>query len=123
MEPGDEVVLFEPFFLLYGPHVALAGGKAKVVRLQPPNFTFDAAELEHAFCAQTKLVIFNTPHNPTGHVATEAELRLLASLCIQYNVVALSDEVYENVVFSGHRYVGYPYVLFIGTVAMVLRVV
>ncbi|GAP63162.1 N-succinyldiaminopimelate aminotransferase [Ardenticatena maritima] len=105
VNPGDEVVLFEPFYDSYRPAVEMAGGNVRVVTLRPPTFAPDPDELRAAFSARTKAIVVNTPHNPTGHVFTEEELRLIAELCQEHDVVAITDEVYEHIVFEGHRHV------------------
>lgn len=104
VNPGEEVVIFEPYFPWYLPHVKLAEGVAKVVTLKPPHFQLERKELESVFSDKTKLVLFNTPHNPTGHVATKEELEMLAELCIKHDVVAISDEVYECVTFGEKKH-------------------
>lgn len=105
VNPGDEVVLFEPFYDSYRPAVEMAGGNVRVVTLRPPTFAPDPDELRAAFSARTKAIVVNTPHNPTGHVFTEEELRLIAELCQEHDVVVVTDEVYEHIVFEGHRHV------------------
>lgn len=105
LDPGDEVVLFEPFYPFMLGAVHLAGAIPRVVRLNAPDFEIDHAALEAA-CAspRAKMVVLNSPHNPTGHVATAAELALVARLCARHDLLALSDEVYEHAVFDGtHR--------------------
>ncbi len=107
VDPGDEVVFFEPFFPWYLPCIRLAGGVPRPVMLQPPDFDLGAAEaaVRAAFSPRTKLCIVNTPHNPTGRVASAAELELVASLCREHDAVCLSDEVYEACIYPGgaHR--------------------
>ncbi|MDQ7030307.1 MAG: methionine aminotransferase [Ardenticatenia bacterium] len=104
INPGDEVILFEPFYDSYLPAVRMAGGKARVVTLRPPDFRVPADELRAAFGPRTRAIIVNTPHNPTGHVFTRQELALIAELCHAHDVVAITDEVYEHIVFDGHRH-------------------
>lgn len=109
INPGDEVVLFEPYYDSYLAGVAMAGGVARVVTLRAPSgpggeFTFDEAELRRAFTPRTRAILVNTPHNPTGKVFTRAELTLIAELCQHHGVIALCDEVYEHLIFEpGHR--------------------
>lgn len=105
IEPGDEVVLFEPLYDAYLPLVKRAGGIPKFVKLKPPHWRFDEAMLADAFSSKTKVVLFNNPLNPAGVVYTRAELELLASFCIKHNAIALCDEVWEHVVFDGLRHV------------------
>jgi len=111
VNPGDEVVLFEPFYDSYLAGIELAGGVAKLVTLRPPDalhpnqFCFDEAELRAAFSAKTKLFLLNTPNNPTGKVFTRSELEQIAALCEEHDVVALSDEVYEHLVYVPAQHV------------------
>ena len=105
IEPGDEVVLFEPLYDAYLPLVKRAGGIPKFVKLKPPHWRFDEAMLADAFSPKTKVVLFNNPLNPAGVVYTRAELELLASFCIKHDAIALCDEVWEHVVFDGLRHV------------------
>jgi aminotransferase len=105
LDPGEEVVLFEPFYESYAPAVTLAGGVPRYVALRPPAWEVDLDELRRAFGPNTKAVIVNSPHNPTGKVFAEHELEAIAALCRQSNALAISDEVYEHVVFDGRRHV------------------
>jgi N-succinyldiaminopimelate aminotransferase len=102
LNPGDEVVLFEPFYDSYRACVALAGATARFVALrrERDRFVFDPDELRAAFTPRTRAILVNTPHNPTGKVYTAEELRLIADLCIERGVVAITDEVYERLVYS-----------------------
>ncbi|NNE74758.1 MAG: pyridoxal phosphate-dependent aminotransferase [Acidimicrobiales bacterium] len=107
-EPGDEVVLFEPYYDSYAATVALAGASRKVVPLRPDaegRYEFDPAELRAAISDRTKAILFNTPHNPTGKVFTAEETAFVAALCIEHDLIAITDEVYEHLVFDGrvHR--------------------
>src|SRR3954451_1119734 len=102
-EPGDEVVTFEPFYDSYAACIAMAGAERRVVTLRPPDWAVDADELAAAFSARTRLVLLNTPHNPTGKVFSRAELELIASHCRKRDVLAVSDEVYEHLVFEGEH--------------------
>jgi N-succinyldiaminopimelate aminotransferase len=104
IKPGDEVVVFQPMYDAYAPLVARAGGVLRVVRLQPPDWRFDAAMLEAAFSARTRVAILNTPLNPTGTVVDRRQLELLAQFCVRGDVVALCDEVWEHVVFDGRTH-------------------
>ena len=101
IEPGDEVVLFQPMYDAYLPLVRRAGGVAKFVTLKPPRWTFDAADLAAAFSDRTRVVLFNNPLNPTGVVYGRQSLEILARACVKYDVIALCDEVWEHVVFDG----------------------
>jgi N-succinyldiaminopimelate aminotransferase len=105
VDPGDEVIIFEPYFDTYVPNVHFVGGVPRYYQLRPPAWGIDAAELEALFSDKTKLIIVNTPHNPTGKVFTQAELQLIADLCHKYDVVALVDEVYEHLVFDDAEHV------------------
>ncbi len=104
VNPGDEVVIFEPFYENYGPDVILAGAAPRYVSLRDPDFSIDADELAAAFGPCTKAVIINTPHNPTGKVFTRAELELIAGFCRRYDTLAITDEIYEHIIFgdAGH---------------------
>jgi N-succinyldiaminopimelate aminotransferase len=109
VDPGDEVILFEPFYDSYTANVVMAGGVPRYVLLRPPDAThltwwFDREELAAAFGPRTKLIVVNTPHNPTGKVFTRAELEYIAELCQRHDVLALADEVYEHIVFGPARH-------------------
>ena len=105
VRPGDEVVLFEPMYDAYLPLVRLAGGIPRFVKLKPPHWGFDAAMLAEVFSEKTRAVIFNNPLNPTGTVYDRAQLALLAEACVAHDVIAITDEVWEHVVFDGRRHV------------------
>ena len=105
VNPGDEVIVFEPTYDSYLPCVQMAGGRARAVRLQPPSWDFDPAELRAAFSPRTKLVVLNTPHNPTGKVWSSAELDLLAELCQEHDVLVMTDEVYSEITLDGAAHV------------------
>jgi N-succinyldiaminopimelate aminotransferase len=102
-DPGDEVVVFEPTYDTYTAAIALAGARQRVVTLQEPGWSFDADALRGAFSNRTKVLILNSPHNPTGKVFTREELSLLAELCVEHDVVAVTDEVYEHLVYDGEH--------------------
>lgn len=104
VDPGDEVLTFEPFYDSYPACAALAGARLRAVPLRPPGFGFDDAELAAAFNAKTRMFVLNTPHNPTGRVFTEAECRRIADLCREHDCWLLTDEVYEHLVFPGHAH-------------------
>jgi aspartate/methionine/tyrosine aminotransferase len=105
IDPGDEVILFEPFYENYGPDAILAGGEPKYVRMREPDWRFDPDELTRAFTNRTRAIVINSPNNPTGKVFTRDELQLIADLCRRWDVLAISDEIYERVVFGGHTHV------------------
>jgi len=105
IEPGDEVVLFQPMYDAYLPLVRRAGGVAKFVTLKPPHWTFDEVDLAAAFSARTRVVLFNNPLNPTGVVYDREALALLARFCVKYDAIALCDEVWEHVIFDGRAHV------------------
>jgi N-succinyldiaminopimelate aminotransferase len=105
IEPGDEVVLFQPLYDAYLPMVRRAGGVPRFVRLTPPDWRITAEALAEAFTERTRLVVFNNPHNPTARMFDGEELRLLAEACVAHDALALSDEVWEHVVFDGRRHV------------------
>lgn len=105
VNPGDEVILFEPYYDSYLPSVQMAGGVPRVYTLRPPDWAIDRDELAALFSDKTKLIVVNTPHNPTGKVYTEAELRLIAELCQAHDVIAVVDEVYEYIIFDGLQHV------------------
>lgn len=103
-EPGDEVVTFEPYYDSYAASIAMAGATRRVVTLRTPDYHFDADELRAAIGPKTKMVLLNSPHNPTGKVFDDDELRLIAELCCEHDLVAVTDEVYEHLVYEGsHR--------------------
>jgi N-succinyldiaminopimelate aminotransferase len=104
IEPGDEVVLFQPMYDAYLPLVKRAGGVPKLVRLQPPHWRFDEEMLAAAFSPKTKVVLLNNPLNPAGNVMPREDLELLARFCTKFDAVAVCDEVWEHVVFDGHRH-------------------
>jgi aspartate/methionine/tyrosine aminotransferase len=105
IDPGDEVIIFQPFYENYGPDAQLTGAKPVWVRLRPPDWSFDPDELRRAFGPRTKAIIINTPNNPTGKVFTREELTLIAELCQQHNVCALSDEIYEYIQFTDRPHI------------------
>ncbi len=104
ISPGDEVVVFQPLYDAYLPLIERAGGVARFVRLEPPSFRITEEALERVFSERTRLVVLNTPANPSAVVHDAAELALLASYCERYDVVAVSDEVWEHVVFDGRAH-------------------
>ncbi len=104
IDPGDEVIVIEPFYDIYVPIVETAGGKAVYVPLQPPEWTIDEAALRAAFNERTRAIVINTPNNPTGRVFSDEELNLITELCIQYDAICVSDEVYEHLTYDGVRH-------------------
>jgi aspartate/methionine/tyrosine aminotransferase len=105
LDPGDEVVIFEPFYENYGPDTILAGAVPRNVSLHPPNWTFDQAELAAAFSDRTRGIVVNTPNNPTGKVFSREELETIGALCTKWGVVAFTDEIYEHITYDGARHV------------------
>jgi len=105
VDPGEEVIVFEPYYENYGPDAVLASASPRYVTLHPPNWTFDEAELRQAFNENTKAIIINTPHNPTGKVFTHAELALIAELCQKWDVLAFTDEIYEHILYDGAKHI------------------
>jgi aspartate/methionine/tyrosine aminotransferase len=105
INPGDEVIIFEPFYENYGPDVIVSGAKPVYVVLHEPQFTFDPAELRRAFGPRTKAIILNTPHNPTGRVFTAAELDAIAALAVEFDCYCVTDEIYEHIVYDGREHI------------------
>jgi aspartate/methionine/tyrosine aminotransferase len=105
INPGDEVVVFEPFYENYGPDAILSGATPRFVKLRPPDWTFDPTELAAAFGPATKAIILNTPNNPTGKVFERAEFERIRDLCVQWNAFAITDEIYEHMVYDGARHI------------------
>ena len=105
IDPGDEVVIFEPFYENYGPDAILSGAVPRYVTLHEPDWTFDPDELAAAFNARTRAIILNTPNNPTGKVFSREELETIAALCRKWDAIAISDEIYEHVIYDGLRHV------------------
>jgi len=102
VNPGEEVIVFEPFYENYGPDAKLSGAVPKFVRLRlEPGFPFDPDELRRAVTPKTRAIIVNTPHNPTGKVFTRAELEVIADLCQRHDLLAITDEVYEHIIYEG----------------------
>jgi N-succinyldiaminopimelate aminotransferase len=102
-EVGDEVVTFEPFYDSYSATIAMAGAQRRVVTLRPPDYSFDPGALEAAITPRTRLLLLNSPHNPTGKVFAREELELVARLCVEHDLLAVTDEVYEHLVFDGEH--------------------
>lgn len=110
VEPGDEVILIEPFYDAYPADVALAGGIPRFVTLRPPDFALDLEALDAVFSPDTRAIVVNNPQNPTGRVLTDEELSAIAGLCVEYDVIAICDEVYEEMTYgtTHHRLASYP---------------
>jgi N-succinyldiaminopimelate aminotransferase len=102
-ETGDEVVVFEPFYDSYGAAIAMAGAQRRVVPLEPPDWSFDPDRLAAAVTPRTRLVLVNSPHNPTGKVFSADELAVIAEVCTRHDLLAVTDEVYEHLVFEGRH--------------------
>lgn len=98
--PGDEIIIFEPYYENYGPDAFLCEAERKLVRLHPPEWTFDPEELRRAFSTKTKAIILNSPNNPTGKVFTRAELQVIADLCVEFDTLAITDEIYEHIIYG-----------------------
>ena len=119
LNPGDEVIIFEPFYENYGPDCALTGAVPRFVSLHPPDsrgslsghsgepgcWRFSLDELQAAFNERTRAIVINTPNNPTGKVFDRAELESIARLCREWNVLAVTDEIYEHILYDGHRHI------------------
>ncbi|HEX9504921.1 MAG TPA: pyridoxal phosphate-dependent aminotransferase [Acidimicrobiia bacterium] len=102
-EPGDEVITFEPYYDSYAACIAMAGATRRVVQLRAPDWSFDRDALAHAVTPRTRLVLLNSPHNPTGKVFSRAELDTVAALCVEHDLLAVTDEVYEHLAFDGEH--------------------
>jgi N-succinyldiaminopimelate aminotransferase len=102
-ETGDEVVTFEPWYDIYGANIAMAGAVKKVVTLRPPDYGFDESEFLRAITPKTRLILLNTPHNPTGKVFSREEMEFIARVAIEHDLLVVTDEVYEHLVFDGEH--------------------
>jgi aspartate/methionine/tyrosine aminotransferase len=105
IDSGDEVIVFEPFYENYGPDAILSGATPRYVTLREPAWTFDPDELAAAFNDRTKAIIINTPNNPTGKVFSRDELEAIAALCRKWDAIAISDEIYEHIIYDGNAHV------------------
>jgi aspartate/methionine/tyrosine aminotransferase len=110
VDPGEEVIVFEPWYENYGPDAILSGATPVYVKLCAPDWRYDPQELRAAFSERTKAIIVNTPHNPTGKVFTRAELEEIGGLCREFDALLITDEIYEHIVYEGARHV-YPMAL------------
>src|SRR5260370_37237893 len=99
VDPGDEVIIFEPFYENYGPDCILSGATPRYVTLRPPHWCFDPDALRSAFTSKARAIVVNTPHNPTGKAFSRSELELIAQLCIEHAAIAITDELYEHLVY------------------------
>ena len=105
INPGDEIVVFEPFYENYGPDAILSGASPRFVKLRPPDWSFDERELSAAFGPHTKAIILNTPNNPTGKVFTRAEFEFIRDLCVRWNAYCITDEIYEHILYDGAKHI------------------
>jgi len=101
LNPGDEVIIFEPFYENYGPGCIISGARPVFVPLEPPDFSFDPDRLRRAVSPRTKAIVFNSPNNPSGKVVSRAELQTIADVCLEHDLLAITDEIYEHIVFDG----------------------
>jgi aminotransferase len=105
LDPGDEVVILEPFYENYGPDAIISGATPRHVTMNPPDWTLEEVELRAAFNDQTRGIVINTPNNPTGKVFTRQELELVAELCQHWDAIVFTDEIYEHITFDGHVHI------------------
>jgi aminotransferase len=105
VDPDDEVVILEPFYENYGPDTLLSGARRKFVRLHPPDWRYDPQELRAAFSPRTKAIILNSPGNPTGQVFDRGDLEFIAQLCQEFDALAITDEIYEHIVYDGAQHI------------------
>src|SRR3989440_2626203 len=105
INPGDEIVVFEPFYENYGPDAILSGATPRFVKMRPPDWTYDEKELTAAFGPLTQAIILNTPNNPTGKVFTRAELEFIRDLCVRWNAYCITDEIYEHILYDGAEHI------------------
>jgi aspartate/methionine/tyrosine aminotransferase len=103
--PGDEIVVFEPYYENYHPDALLCGAERKLVTLHAPDWNFDRDELRRAFSSRTKAIVINTPNNPTGKVFRREELTYIAALCQEFDALAITDEIYEHIVYDGLEHI------------------
>lgn len=105
VNPGEEVIVFEPFYENYGPDTILCGAKPRFITLHEPDWRFDQEELSRTFNPRTKAIILNTPNNPTGKVFSREELKCIADLCLKWDAVAITDEIYEHILYDGAEHI------------------
>jgi aminotransferase len=101
LNPDDEVIIFEPFYENYGPGCIMSQAEPVYVPLEPPDFSFDPDRLRRAVTPRTRAIIFNSPNNPTGKIFSRAELQIIADLCLEHDLLAITDEIYEHIVYDG----------------------
>jgi len=105
INPGDEIIVFEPYYENYGPDSILSGATPRYVTLYPPDWSYSSEELAQAFNEKTKAIIINTPNNPTGKVFSRKELKEIAALCIKWDSYAVTDEIYEHIIYDGMQHI------------------
>ncbi len=105
LNPGDEVIIFEPFYENYGPGCIMSQAEPSYVPLEPPGFSFDADRLRRAVSPRTRAIIFNSPNNPTGKVFSRAELQSIADVCLEHDLLAITDEIYEHILYDGEEHI------------------
>jgi len=105
INPGDEVIIFEPFYENYGPDCLLSGATPRYIKLNSPEWSFDFEQLETLFNKKTKAIILNSPNNPTGKVFNEKEMKIIADLCLNYDCIAITDEIYEHILYDNQKHI------------------
>jgi aspartate/methionine/tyrosine aminotransferase len=105
VNPADEIIIFEPYYENYGPDAILSGARPRYVMLRPPDWKYDPNQLKEAFNHKTKAIIINTPNNPTGKVFSKIELEEIARLCVQWDCLAITDEIYEHIIFDDEKHI------------------
>ncbi|MBX9692059.1 MAG: aminotransferase class I/II-fold pyridoxal phosphate-dependent enzyme [Cyanobacteria bacterium] len=105
VDPGDEIIVFEPFYENYFANIILSSGVVRYVKLHAPDWTFDSSELREAFNSKTRAIVLSNPNNPTTRVFTLEELQAIAELCQEFDVVAICDEIYEHMVYDGKKHI------------------
>ncbi|MCU1257511.1 MAG: aminotransferase, partial [Bryobacterales bacterium] len=105
IDEGDEIIVFEPYYENYDPDIKLCGGTRRTVSLRAPDWGFDPDELRRAFNPSTKAIIINSPNNPTGKVFSRTELEFIGGLCEEFDALAITDEIYEHIIYDGEKHV------------------